>query len=486
MSAVNSQVGDRRFVTLEGQPVAPADRGSVIGPLSGAGTAVARAPAMPQRRGGILSWALFDYARTIFSYSVLVTNFGLWVTQDHKAPVIIYTLATSVALAIMAIVSPALGVLSDKAGRRLPFLLGVTGLMVGSATLLAFTTNLLVGLVLFSIATVGYQSTQVFYDALLGSITTEENRGRISGLGMACGYLGTISWGLVTVLYLSRYITPTHHSAAFLPTAIVVALCALPCFLFVKERPAAPSSPITRADIAASFSQILRSIHKIRRGHHNLARFLVARLLYADAANTVVTFMAVYSVVVVHLSTQELNIFLPSAATFAVVGALTFGRLADRFGPKRMLNVILALWFVAMTWAAFVPSGTIHLGSLAFPAKDLFYAVGPLAGLALGGMRACDRTFLLRVTPPAMIGEAFGLFSLVGDVAAIVGPLMLGLVTFLFLKLGQEMLGYRVAILALVGLLCAGWILLRRTSDSVARYEPGENVAQPLLAKEAI
>jgi UMF1 family MFS transporter len=364
-------------------------------------------------------------------------------------------------------------VLSDKAGRRLPFLLAVTGLMVGSATLLAFTTNLLVGLVLFSLATVGYQSTQVFYDALLGSITTEEKRGRISGLGMACGYLGTISWGLVARVFLSRSST----SATFLPTAIVVALCALPCFLFVKERPAAPGSPITRADISASFAQILRSIHKIRRGQHNLARFLVARLLYADAAATVVNFMTVYSVAVVHLTKREVYIFLPTAATFAVIGALTFGRLADRFGPKRMLNVILALWFVAMTWAALVPTGTVHLGDLAFPAKALFYAVGPLAGLALGGTRACDRTFLLRVTPPAMIGEAFGLFSLVGDAAAIVGPLILSVVTFLFLKLGHEVLGYRVAILAIVGLLCAGWILLRWTSDSVARYEPGESGA---------
>src|SRR3989440_1774816 len=280
MSADNSQVSDRRIVALEGQRAHPGGTGGVIGPLAGTGTAVARAPAMPQRRGGILSWALFDYARTIFSYSVLATNFSLWVTQDHKAPVIVYTLATSAALAIMAILSPALGVLSDKAGRRLPFLLGVTGLMVGAATLLAFTTNLLVGLVLFSLATVGYQSTQVFYDALLGSITTEEKRGRISGLGMACGYLGTISWGLVTVLFLSRAITK-DHSAAFLPTAIVVALCAVPCFLFVKERPLASRSPITRADISASFSQVHRSIQKIRRGHHNLARFLVARLLYA-------------------------------------------------------------------------------------------------------------------------------------------------------------------------------------------------------------
>jgi UMF1 family MFS transporter len=386
----------------------------------------------------------------------------------------------------MAILSPALGVLSDKAGRRLPFLLAVTGLMVGSATLLAFTKDLLAGLVLFSIATVGYQSTQVFYDALLGSITTEERRGRISGLGMACGYLGTISWGIVTVVYLSRYITTTHHSPAFLPTAIVVAILALPCFLFVKERPPASRSPITRADITASFSQIVRSIHKIRRGHHNLARFLVARLLYADAANTVVAFMAVYSVAVFRLTTQEVNLFLPSAAIFAVIGALTFGRLADRFGPKRMLNVILALWFVAMTWAALVPTGAVHLGSLVFPAKDLFYTVGPLAGLALGGTRACDRTFLLRVTPPTMIGEAFGVFSLVGDVTAIAGPLIVGLVTFLFLHLGHEVLGYRVAILALVALLCVGWFLLRRTSDSVARYEPGESGMQALPAREAI
>jgi MFS-type transporter involved in bile tolerance (Atg22 family) len=87
-----------------------------------------------------------------------------------------------------------------------------------------------------------------------------------------------------------------------------------------------------------------------------------------------------------------------------------------------------------------------------------------------------------------MIGEAFGLFSLVGDVAAIVGPLILGLVTFLFvvLKLGPEVLGYRAAILALVGLLCAGWVLLRRTSDTVARYEPGESVAEPRWATEAV
>ncbi|GAC1437650.1 MAG: hypothetical protein NVSMB65_11970 [Chloroflexota bacterium] len=207
--------------------------------------------------------------------------------------------------------------------------------------------------------------------------------------------------------------------------------------------------------LGMAFTQTRRSVRKVRRDYPNLAAFLLARLLYADAANTVVSFMAVYAVVVVRLTDRELNIFLPSAATFALLGALLFGNLADRFGPKRMLNIVLALWFVAMVWAALVST------------KGLFYAVGPLAGLALGGTRACDRIFLVRLAPRAMVGEAFGLFSLVGDVASISGPLILGIVTYAFLQAGHEILGYRAAILAIVALLCLGWWLLQRASDSV-------------------
>lgn len=450
-------MGKQGVSSVEGQ--------GVIEPMTGAVTAAPQVTVASRGRGVIAAWALFDFARTMFSYSIISVNFSLWVTQDHKAPVAVYTLAFSISLAIIAIASPALGVISDRAGRRLPFLAGVTALMVGGTALLAFTHNLVVGLVFFIIANVGYQSTQVFYDALLGAITTERNRGRISGFGMALGYLGTIAWGIVTVVYLSRSITAHNHTPDFLPTAVAVAIFALPCFIFVRERRPVGTHGVTRAEVARSFAQLARSVRKVWREQRNLARFLIARLLYADAANTVVSFMAVYSVVVVKLTTKELNIFLPSAATFAVIGALAFGRLADRVGPKRVLNGILALWFVAMIWAALVPLGTLHLGAAAFSAKILFYAVGPLAGLALGGTRACDRTFLVRVTPPAMTGEAFGLFSLVGDASSIVGPLILGGVTFVFYQLGQERLGYRVAILAIVALLCVGWYLLQRATD---------------------
>lgn len=441
------------------------DGQGVIEPFTGAVTAVAGAPAASRSTSAILSWALYDFARTLYGYSVLQVNFSLWVTQDHRAPVAVFSLAQSASIAIIAVASPALGVITDKGRRRAPYLVGATVLMALSAAALAFTSNLLVGLLLFVAGTVGYLSTQVFYDALLGAITTPRTRGRVSGLGMAFGYLGTIGWGIFAVLYLTGHIGARNHAPAFLPAAAALSIFALPCFLFVHERPAARGSRVTRAELATAFAQTSRSIQKVRREYRNLARFLIARLFYADAANTVVSFMAVYSVVVVKLTNKEVNIFLPAAATFSVIGALAFGRLADRFGPKRMLNVILALWFIAMTWAALAPSGPVHLGSLTLAGKTLFYAVGPLAGLALGGTRACDRTFLVRITPPIMIGEAFGLFSLVGDVASIVGPIIIGAVTYLFLQFGHERLGYRVAILTIVVLLCIGWRLLQATSD---------------------
>ncbi len=274
-------------------------------------------------------------------------------------------------------------------------------LIVGCTALLAFTTNLLVGLVLFIVANVGYQSTQVFYDALLGSIPPPRNRGKISGFGMALGYLGTIAWGIFTLLFLSRFITRTNHNPAFLPTAIAVAVFMAPCFLFVKERRPVSDHRISMADITASFTQTLRSVAKIWRGHRNLARFLIARMLYADAANTVVSFMAVYSARVIKLTDKEISIFLPSAATFAVIGALCCSDvLPIASAPNAPQCRSSHLWVVAMTWAALAPAGTIHLGTAILAGKTLFYAVGPLAGLALGGARACDRTFLVRVTHP--------------------------------------------------------------------------------------
>src|SRR5689334_18571794 len=119
------------------------------------------------KRVAIFSWALFDFAMTIFSLNIISRYFALWVKEGKGQEDIVYSLTFSVSLFVVAISSPALGVLSDRFGRRLPSLLGLTVIICISIALIGVTDNLTLGLILFVIANYAYQSTQVFFNALL-------------------------------------------------------------------------------------------------------------------------------------------------------------------------------------------------------------------------------------------------------------------------------------------------------------------------------
>ena len=428
-------------------------------PLDGANDQGAAAHYVHQTRLGLFSWIMFDFGRTLWSYSLITAGtFSLWITKDLGASEVFYSIAFGLSLLIIAIASPALGAISDKAGRRLPFLVVVTAMIVGGTALLSQTNNVWFGVLLFIVAGVGYQSTNVFYDALLGTVATPQHRGRISGFGMAAGYLGTVTWGAFTIYYLSD-IFGENHALYFLPTAIAVLITVIPCFFFVRERQPNPDQKVTGADIRVAFIQLWHSIQTVRTQQRNLGRYLLARMFYADAANTAISFMALYAGVVIGMTTKEINVFGTFAATFAVVGALTFGWLADRYGPKPMLYIVLVGWLIVIAGAMLAPGGDTG--------KFILYALGPVAGLSLGSLRACDRTFLVRISPPEMVGESFGLFSLIGDAATILGQACVIIGTVVLAAVVEKTFGYRVSLALIIVLLGVGALLLRNVSDKV-------------------
>lgn len=425
----------------------------------------AQPPARPPHvitRRAVASWVLYDLANTIFSMGVVSLYFSLWVRDRVGAERAdtTYAIITAVSMAFIFFVSPLLGAMTDRAPRRMPFLVTSTLICVGFTLLLArfgFWPTVLC----FIVANVAYQAGLQFYDALLPEVSTEENRGRIGGIGVGVGYTGSyfaVGIGLAV----------GSDDKAFLFTAIALAflLFSLPCFFFVRERGNPRPRPIGWAMIRESTSQTVRTLKSGRR-YPGLVRFLVGRVFYTDAINTVISIMALYTVNVA-VSTglteaqgqTQAQLILLSAITFAVVGGFFWGWTTDRVGPKRALDLVLLCWMAIFAFAG-------AIGLLGLPLWCL-YVVAAAAGFALGGIWSADRPYMLRLTPPARIGEFYGLYGMVGRFSAITGPVIWAAVTYLTIQAMelQPRVGQGIGVIVLMSMIVLAYVVLRPISDA--------------------
>jgi UMF1 family MFS transporter len=408
-------------------------------------------------RSAVWSWILYDLANTIFSMGVVSLYFSLWV-RDEVGPEradTVYGIITAVSMGIIFVISPLLGAMTDRARRRMPFLIVSTLLCVGLTVLIA-RGGYWVTMLAFIFANAAYQAGLQFYDALLPEVTTEDNRGRISGIGVGIGYLG--SYFAVGIGFL-----PQSEDKPFLFTAIAVAflLLSIPCFLFVRERGNPNPRPVFGfAMIRESTQETLRTLRSGGQ-YPGLLRFLVGRVFYTDAINTVISIMTLYTVNVVvatGLSTEvgegKARFVMLMAISFAVLGGFMWGSLVDRIGPKRTLDAVLWLWVATFAMAAAV-------GLFGLPWQTLFL-VASMAGVALGGIWSADRPYMLRLTPPHRIGEFYGLYGMVGRFSAITGPVVWAAVAWLCIgQLGMEpAVGQGIGVLVLLSFIfIARWIL---------------------------
>lgn len=394
------------------------------------------------------SWVLYDLANTIFSINIVSLYFSLWVVSAMGATDQAYGNANGLSMLLMFLSAPVLGALSDQAPRRLPFLAGSTAVCVGF-TLLLGTGGLLSSLIFFVIANYFYQGSQIFYDSLLPEVSTEENRGRVGGLGVGIGYFGSIIGITMGMLLLPEKPTPGDYTTIFRVTGLLFLVFALPAFFLIRERPRRVS-PFGLGAVRRAFVETRQTVQRARQ-YRGLARFLFGRVFYTDAANTLIVFMGIYVTQEMAFSTDEAQLLLLASIPAAVVGGLVAGVSVDRFGPKRTLNAMLLLWMVVLSL------------TIAIPVLDLtpalFWVVGSLAGVALGGTWSADRPYMLRLAPPRYLGQFYGLYAMVGRFSAIIGPLLWGFVV------NTLDLGRPAAVASLLALLVVGYVILQGISD---------------------
>jgi len=392
---------------------------------------------------------------------VVSLYFSLWVRGEVGAgrADTVYGIITAVSMGIIFLVSPLLGAMTDRARRRMPFLVVSTIVCVAFTALLA-RDGFWVTTIFFCVANVAYQAGLQFYDALLPEVSTEENRGKISGIGVGVGYLGSYM-----AVGIGLLLGTQDKPLLFTIIAGLFLAFSIPCFLFVKERGNPSPGPIGLRMAVDSTRETVRTLRD-SNDYPGLLRFLIGRMFYTDAINTVISIMSLYTVNVAVATgltevdgERQANLILMSAVTFAVLGGFFWGWLTDRWGPRRTLNVVLRSWMGVFVLAAAV-------GILGLPIQAL-YAVAVWAGFSLGGVWASDRPYMLRLTPPARVGEFYGLYGMVGRFSAIVGPAIWAVVLWITGQmLGIEpAVGQGIAVLTLLVLVGISYAILQPVRD---------------------
>jgi len=415
----------------------------------------------------VWSWALYDFANTIFSVSILTVFFPLWVDQQVGEGAWLVNSATAVAALLVLLTAPVLGAAADLRQRRVPYLVVFTVISVLLTAGLEVAGGIVVGVALFVAADLAYQSALVFYNALLPGVAAGRGAGKVSGYGTAVGYVGTILALVVLTLFVSdaetirlglgplggwMEVDGEPNSNVFLPTAVLFLLFRLPAFFFVPDPAVRAPRPVS---LGAAYRDVISTLKNIR-GYGGVGTFILATILYMDAANTAVANMALYGREVFDLDSAGVRNLLLFSTVFAIVGSAASGFATDRIGPKKTLLAILVLWLVSITLAATAPAAWV-----------LFLA-GPLVGIALGGTWTVSRVMLIALSPPDKLGEFFGLFSLAGRFSAVLGP---ALTAFLLLAFrGLEATAYRISIGSLAGIMALGIFFLVRVPD--ARPDP--------------
>ncbi|HEX8092896.1 MFS transporter [Jatrophihabitans sp.] len=438
---------------------------------TGGAADAATATRLRQRRG----WYFYGWASHVFPTIVVTVFMGRYLTSLAEnavgktgrvsvfgipvAPGSLFPYVVSFATVLLLVAMPVVGAIADRTGAKREILLGFGWL--GAASCVAMFAvrgaNWRLGAALFVLAFVGYSCATVVNYALLIEVADTADRDRVSSFGWALAYIGgglLLAADFVLSLFL--------HDKALLAR---ISLCSaglwwalfnIKPWQLLRGLPKAPSAPAAAEPVLlAGFRQLRRTIAELRRYRLTLA-FLIAFLVYNDGIQTVTTVAAQYGDKELQLEDTVLLSAILLVQFVAFGGAIWLGRLAGRFGAKRVVLGSLVVWLLLVLAAYFVRAGVAWQ----------FYLLAMGIAVVLGGSQALSRAMFSRLIPRGYEAEYFGFYEISDSGTSWLGPLIFGL--------AYQLSGsYRSALVSLVAFFVLGFVLLLRVPLRTAISQAG-------------
>ncbi|MCX7711096.1 MAG: MFS transporter [Clostridia bacterium] len=402
------------------------------------------------------SWVFYDWANSAYSVIISASILPIFFKSVAKTAGVGANLAdawwgygTSIATLIVAVLAPILGTIGDYRGMKMKFFRIFLMLGILSTASLTLASDWVVLLMLYIATFIGFGGANLFYDAFLIDVTTEDRMDRVSTFGFALGYIGGSTIPFIISIALIMFgekigiskLTATKLS--FLLTAVWWAAFSIPMLKNVKqvyfiEHDAHP--------VINSFKRLLATFRNIKK-YKSIFIFLLAYFFYIDGVNTIIHMATVYGDSL-GLSSSTLILAMLVTQIVAFPFAIIFGKIAEKVGSQKMILVGIGIYIVICI-----------LGyRMTTPAE--FWVLAILVATSQGGIQALSRSYYGKMIPKESANEFFGFYDIFGKFAAIMGPALFGISTQLT---GQSRYGVlSVTILFVIG----GGILLLNSSKA--------------------
>nr|WP_263327477.1 MFS transporter [Neobacillus sp. Marseille-Q6967] len=372
------------------------------------------------------SWVFYDWANSAYSILITTAIFPLYFKAaatnaglEASTSTAYWGYANSFATLLISICAPILGTIGDFRGfkKRLFTFFVLLGIVFTALLAVVPNDQWLLLLVFYIITVIGFGGANIFYDAFLVDITSEERMNNISARGFAMGYIGsTIPFilGIALILLSQQEILPlsvtVSSQIAFAITAIWWGVFTIPMFKHVQQVYFVERVP---NPISSSFKKVFQTIKKIK-AYRPLFLFLIAYFFYIDGVHTIITMSTAYGTDL-GISSTSLLIILFVTQVVAAPFSLLYGKLAEKFTGRRMLLVGIFIYIIICTYAYFLKT-TLD-----------FWILAMLVASSQGGIQALSRSYFARLVPKENANEFFGFYNIFYKFASILGPFLVGI-----------------------------------------------------------
>ena len=375
-------------------------------------------------RREVWGWAMYDFANSGYTTVVLTAVFNAYfvsvVAGGAPWATFAWTAALSVSYAMVMLAGPVVGAWADAHGAKKPMLAVTTAICVIGTLGLAWAGPGAVAwaIVFIVISNFAFAMGENLCAAFLPELARPQALGKVSGWGWGLGYFGGILALAISLAWVmtaaSRGSTTSEAvGGTMIITAVIFALASVPTFLFLRERATRSATPGARIAF-----QRLGQTARSARSYRDLLLVFGCGVFYQAGVATVIALAAIYAEQVMGFKTQDTIILVMVVNITAAIGALAFGYVQDRIGKVSALRLTIAGW-VLMTVVAYYST-----------TAAMFWVAANLAGLCMGSSQSAGRALVAYLSPPSRSAEFFGLWGFATRLAAILGPLTYGVVTW--------------------------------------------------------